>query len=138
MAPVVLMAGLAIANGPIVRTSASSMPRGLEIRITVQIDDPSPYEGVLVDYWVLGYEVKNGTWWYCVPPYGAWMQVLDVPHPRYQGPLERVPPTVVADTPTLEVGEYIVYFGVDRMDGMLNLEEVWYSSAAFTILPYDD
>lgn len=105
---------------------------GEVISTTVQID-PGPYAGIPADWWVLA----NTPWgWYNLNSDLQFIPVIDFNtiQPAYQGGLSTLfPPLQVLRTSALPAGAYTLYFGVDPLDGHLNLDQVWYDAVVLTI-----
>ncbi|MCA1808713.1 MAG: hypothetical protein LC725_04555 [Lentisphaerae bacterium] len=99
---------------------------GTPLTIAVEMMNlPADYIGVNVDWWVAAF-AHNGGLWYYLDNAMVWAGFDGNPanmHPVYQGPLNNLPPAMVAQGLTLSSGTYNIWFAVDYpMDGSLHLD----------------
>jgi hypothetical protein len=124
--------------GPDVRVNGShgpvSVSLGSAVTVTVQMDPGSAAWNA--DFWVVA--VVSGTLYYLDSSNLSlqWLPVTDLSqaHPVYQGALFYLPSITVLDRFSwLPRGAYAFYFAVDAMDGVLDLNNVWFDSVALTV-----
>ncbi|TAN35412.1 hypothetical protein EPN27_03920, partial [Patescibacteria group bacterium] len=102
---------------------------GTNLTVTVALD-PRDYTGQSADWWVAATS-PFGLYWYTLDR--GWVR-SDAPIRTYGGPLFTLAPSEVLNTTSLPVGNYTLYFGVDRlMNGALDFGQLSVDSVAVTI-----
>lgn len=105
---------------------------GQDVVVTAGME-PGEYVGYPVDWWVVAQALGG---WYYLNASMQWTPMTDFGqiHPVYQGGLFPLAPRTILEMSTLPVGAYTFYFGVDQMNGRLDLDGyIWYDSVSFEV-----
>ncbi|MDH3975173.1 MAG: VCBS repeat-containing protein [Deltaproteobacteria bacterium] len=91
-----------------------SMNEGEMLDLTISLD-PGIMEGFDADWWIYAESELMGKYWY---QYGSGWIASETPIPAYQGPITSVTDLNVFHMPTLQAGNYDIYFQVDERNGI--------------------
>jgi surface antigen len=112
------------ANGTHMASINSGDPLNVSISLNVSSSSQSLAKSQpIADWWVIA---LAGSQWYYLNSSVQWTQFdgnLSHCHPVYQGALFNLPATDVLSTTGLPVGNYIFWFVVSQMDGVLDINE---------------
>ncbi len=109
----------------------AAVPRGAAVRVSLSVALPGNRLGLDADWWLAA---STPAGWYYVGPDWTWHAEPDPAgwQPVYQGPLAEGRLEAGLQTAGLPPGAYVLYFGLDRLDGRLD-EAVWFDDARLEV-----
>jgi hypothetical protein len=117
-------------NGPVTIRSRDTLSATIHLKA-------GSFAGQMADWWVLAYDVTRNVWRHYVAPFGIdtwrapWMGGTSL-----QTPLFDVPAHEILHASGLQVGQYILYFGVDlRHNGTFDFDVLTADGVQVNVVP---
>lgn len=109
-----------------------SLDAGDAVRIDVSLV-VNEGAGINQDWWAV---VSTPFGWYFLNSIGQWVSTpnLSYLYPAYQGPAGNISYCQILSMPSLPLGTYTFYFGLDTMNGILD-SSIMYDAATLTVIP---